>query len=77
EKAVKPKKLSYKNQRELDELPAQIERFEGDVEKLQNVMAGDEFYKQEKEDIVKIQKQLEEAQAGLEHCYTRWETLEQ
>jgi ABC transport system ATP-binding/permease protein len=75
-KKDKPKKLSYRDQRELDELPAQIEAFEEQVESLQNLMACDEFFKQEKEKIVEVQKQLEKAQAGLARCYTRWEELE-
>jgi len=70
---AKAKKLSYKDQRELDALPAQIENFENEVESLQNRMADDAFYKQEKDEILKVQKQLEQAQAGLEHCYTRSE----
>jgi len=77
EKVVKAKKLSYKDQRELDALPAQIENFENEVEDLQNRMADETFYKQEKDEILKVQKQLEQAQAGLEHCYARWEALEQ
>jgi len=76
-KAAKPEKLSYKDQRELDALPAQIETFENKIENLQSLMAGDEFYKQEKDEIIKVQKQLEESQCGLAHCYTRWEELEQ
>jgi len=76
-KADKPKKLTYKDQRELDALPAQIEDFENEVEKLQNLMADEAFYKQEKDEILKVQKKLEEVQAGLAHCYTRWEVLEQ
>ncbi len=74
---IQAKKLSYKDQRELDALPAQIETFENEVESLQNRMADEAFYRQEKDEILKVQKQLEEAQAGLEHCYTRWEALEQ
>ncbi len=74
---AKAKKLSYKDQRELDALPAQIETFENEVESLQNRMADETFYKQEKDEILKVQKQLEQAQAGLKHCYTRWEALEQ
>ncbi|MBE9559363.1 MAG: ATP-binding cassette domain-containing protein, partial [Proteobacteria bacterium] len=54
-KATKPKKLSYKDQRELDALPAQIETFENEVENLQNMMADDAFYKQEKEKILEVQ----------------------
>jgi len=75
-KAEKPKKLSYKDQRELDALPAQIESFEEEVESLQDLMASDEFYKQDKDKIVEVQKQLEKTQAGLARCYTRWEQLE-
>ncbi len=76
-KTAKAKKLSYKDQRELDALPAQIETFENKVSSLQNLMADETFYKQEKDEILKLQKQLEEAKIGLEHCYTRWEELEQ
>ncbi len=75
-KQSQPKKLSYKDQRELDALPAQIESFEEKVEALQKLMADTEFYRQEKDEIQKIQQQLIEAEAGLSHCYTRWEELE-
>lgn len=75
-KTEKPKKLSYKDQRELDTLPAQIESYEAEVENLQTMMASDEFYKQEKEKIIEVQKQLEKTQASLTHCYNRWEELE-
>lgn len=75
-KAVKTKKLSYKDQLELDALPVQIETFENEITSLQARMANDDFYKQEKETILEVQKQLEENQAGLAHCYTRWEELE-
>ncbi|HHJ34488.1 MAG TPA: ATP-binding cassette domain-containing protein [Gammaproteobacteria bacterium] len=74
---VKQKKLSYKNQRELDGLPAQIETFEQEVASLQSMMADNTFYMQEKEVIKKIQEQLQVAEEGLSHCYTRWEELEQ
>ena len=75
-KTEKTKKLSYKDQRELDTLPAQIESYEEEVENLQTMMASDEFYKQEKEKIIEVQKQLEKTQASLTHCYNRWEELE-
>ena len=75
-KKTKAKKLSYKDQRELDALPAQIESYEGEVESLQQLMANDGFYKQENDAIKKIQDQLQVAENGLSHCYTRWEELE-
>jgi len=76
DKQSQAKKLSYKDQRELDALPAQIENFEEKVETLQKLMADNEFYKQEQDEIQKIQQQLIEAEASLSHCYTRWEELE-
>lgn len=74
--AVKSKKLSYKVQRELDALPVQIETFENEIKDLQARMAADDFYKQEKETILEVQELLQEKQAGLEHCYIRWEEIE-
>ena len=71
------KKLSYNEQRELDALPAKIESFEGKISVLHKLMESDDFYKQEKGQIKKVQDQLAEAEAGLSHCYTRWEELEQ
>ncbi len=70
------KKLSYKDQQELDALPAQIQTLEGEVEVLQSAMADEAFYKQEKQQIMKVQKQMEDCQAKLAHCYTRWEVLD-
>ncbi|VAW51569.1 hypothetical protein MNBD_GAMMA06-322 [hydrothermal vent metagenome] len=67
------KKSSYKDQRELGVLPEKIETFENEVERLQNLMADDEFYKQE---IIKVQAQLEKSQKELAHRYVRWEALE-
>jgi len=72
----KTEKLSYKDQRELDALPAQIEVFEEEVESLQQLMASNDFYKQDEDKIKKIQQQLVESQEKLSNCYTRWEELE-
>ena len=54
-----------------------FENFEGEVESLQKIMANDSFYKQEQDQIKKIQDQLQVAENNLSHCYTRWEELEQ
>jgi len=74
--AKKVRKLSYKEQLELDTLPEKIEMFESEVDSLQNLMAKDDFYKQEQDEIKKIQQQLAESQEKLSHCYTRWAELE-
>lgn len=72
----KAKKLSYKEQSELDALPAQIEGFESEVASLHKLMAEDTFYKQEKDEIKKVQEQLLAAESSLSHCYTRWQELD-
>ena len=72
----KPKKLSYKLQRELDTLPAVIERFENDIEDMHTKMAGAEFYNQTADVIADTATALEELEAGLLVAFSRWEELE-
>jgi ATP-binding cassette subfamily F protein uup len=74
--AGKDKKLSYMDQRELDALPAQIESYEDEITSLQELMAGENFYRRDKDEIVRVQQQLQVAEENLEHCYKRWEELE-
>lgn len=76
EKPQQNKKLSYKDQRELDALPAKIEQLENQQQALQLKMADADFFKQDKDSIVATQTQLETTIAELEHCYQRWEQLE-
>ena len=71
-----PKKRSYKDQRELDALPEQIEQYEAEIAQLQQQMNKSEFYQQEKTAISAVQEQLQQAEKKLQHCYRRWEILE-
>ena len=75
-KQNKSTKRSYKDQRELDTLPEKIESLETKVQQLTDEMSKPEFFKQDKNFIVKIQQQLETASAELDACYKRWEQLE-
>lgn len=72
----KSAKLSYKDQRELDQLPAEIAQFEGQIEKLHKEMASPDFYQQSKEQIADANAQLEQLEATLEQRFERWEELE-
>ena len=72
----KPVKLSYKDQRELDQLPEKIEKLETRVQQLTQAMSEPGFYQQEKSDILQMQQALEDANRELETCYLRWEALE-
>ena len=74
--AGKPKKLSYKDQRELDALPKRIEELEGELEQLQMTLADPAFYKRSPEEQAETQRQLQATEAELNEAYGRWEALE-
>ncbi len=71
------KKLSYKAQREYDQLPESIEQLELQSETLQQQMSQPDFYQQPPDKIKQAQQQYEQTQKQLEQAYTRWEELEQ
>ncbi|WP_223670906.1 ATP-binding cassette ATPase Uup [Kangiella shandongensis] len=72
----KSAKLSYKHQRELEQLPAEIAQLEEQIEQLHKDMASPDFYQQSKEHIADVNAQLEQMEATLEQRFERWEELE-
>ncbi len=72
----KSKKLSYKDQRELEQLPVQIEALEAQMASLQEAMSSSAFYQQEATAITTAQKQLQRLEQALEQAFDRWEVLE-
>jgi len=72
----KPKKLSYKDQRELEQLPKRIEALETELDQLSSRMADPEFYQQDGTDIAAAKSQLEKLEQELAECFERWEALE-
>ena len=69
-------KRSYKDQRELDELPKKIEKLESDQAELEEAMSAADFYKQEPEKIASIQDRYQQLNEELEATFARWEELE-
>lgn len=69
-------KLSYKEQRELDELPNKIEKLENEQSDLEAVIAEPEFYQQEQKIINAKLADLETVNKKLEVVYARWDALE-
>ena len=69
-------KLSYKDQRELDLLPRQIEALETTIEELHTRMAEPAFYQLPGEVIAAEKDQLQRAETDLQSAYQRWEELE-
>jgi len=76
---VAPKKiikLSYKEQRELDNLPGKIEKFERQQSKLETEVAAPEFYQQDQKNVARKLSELEAINQQLESVYERWDELE-
>lgn len=71
------KKLSYKLQRELEQLPQEIERAEQAMADLEQKMADPGFYSQDQDKMDRVLKELAEVQAQLTSLYGRWEELEE
>jgi len=69
-------KLSYKDQRELDSLPAEIEAVEADIAALQEIIAAPDFYTQDAELVQQKLLELSETEALLEKRIERWGELE-
>ena len=69
-------KLSYKDQRELDQLPAEIEALEVHVESLQARVAEPDYYVQDADTVQAGLAELKEAEALLESRIDRWGELE-
>ncbi|MDG0969272.1 MAG: ATP-binding cassette domain-containing protein [Porticoccaceae bacterium] len=70
------KKLSYKEQRELDELPKKIEQIETQISAISLQMSDPQFYQSERNIITQAETQLTDYQQQLSHCYQRWEILD-
>lgn len=76
DKDNKQKKLSYKLQRELDELPANIEKLEKDIDFLQVQIAQPEFYDQDFTETRDVLDLLSLKQDELDRAMLRWSELE-
>lgn len=74
--ANRPRKLTYKEQRELEELPLRIETLEEEQGALYQAMTDPTFYRQNSDDIVTIKTKLAALEKTLHDAYARWEELE-
>ncbi|OOG22948.1 ABC transporter ATP-binding protein [Thioalkalivibrio denitrificans] len=72
----KPKKLSYKDQRELASLPSLIETLEAEQAELTALLSDPDVYRQSPEKVSRAQARLAEIESELARCYERWEMLE-
>ena len=73
--AAKPRKLSYKEQRELDELPAKIEALEAEQRQLAAFLAQPDSYAQAPDRVVTSQQRHAKIDDALLAAMERWELL--
>jgi ATP-binding cassette subfamily F protein uup len=73
---VKPKKLSYKEQKELDELPILISNLEAEQKTISEKLANGDFYiSATPDDIKKLNNRFEEIDELLLVALEKWENL--
>jgi ABC transport system ATP-binding/permease protein len=74
-KASQPRRLSFKETKELEALPALIESLEVKLEVLHNQLADSAFYR-DQEKVVVAKKRLAELESQHTEAFERWEHLE-
>jgi len=70
------RKLKWKEERELESLPARIEELEAEQTRLHAAMADPELYRADGAIVSQYRDRLEELTAELAAVYARWEELE-
>ncbi|NQZ25133.1 MAG: ATP-binding cassette domain-containing protein [Colwellia sp.] len=76
EPAVKNKKLSFKDARELEALPEKIDQLENSIDELQAQVNDAAFFSQDEKITQKVLNQLAECESNLEIVYARWQELD-
>ena len=72
----RPIRLSFKESREIEELPGRIEGLETRIKALQAKLADPAFYREPSAVIVDARRTLDELEGELERTFERWHDLE-
>jgi ATP-binding cassette subfamily F protein uup len=72
----KPRKLSFKEQRELDGMEAQIHAVEAEVARIEGLFADPEFFRKHAPQVNQLTGELDAAKENITKLYARWEELE-
>jgi ATP-binding cassette subfamily F protein uup len=73
----KSSKRSYKEQKELEALPMEIETLEGKIHTMETRLCEPDFHTQSKEVIEKFNIELAQLREQAKKAYARWEELDQ
>lgn len=76
-KQDRPRKLSYKENRELEALPGRIEALEADVLRVRELLNDPGFYTNDHMVVAEEASRLEALEAELDGLLTRWDQLEE
>jgi ATP-binding cassette subfamily F protein uup len=71
------KKLTFKETRELEALPAQIDELESEIDKIQTQVNEADFFSQDEKITKEILNQLAQSESKLEAVYSRWQELDE
>ena len=74
--AAKPKKLSYKEQRELEELPNRIAQLEQEQAAISARLSDADLYKKQPEEAQRLNQRYAEIDQLLMDCLEKWEAIE-
>jgi ATP-binding cassette subfamily F protein uup len=74
--AAKQKKLSYKEQRELDELPVLIAKLEAEQKSISEQLTDPDLYKKKPEEVKRLNERFAELDGLLLETLEKWETIE-
>jgi ABC transport system ATP-binding/permease protein len=72
----KPGKLSFKEQRDLEGIEAQIEAAESRKAQAEAALGDVQTYAKEPQRVPELQRQLDESAAEIERLYARWQELQ-
>ena len=73
---TKPKKLSFKEQKELESLPSEIEALEQEQSQIHATLSQGDIYRTQPEQVKVLQTRLEEIESLVLEKMERWESLE-
>jgi len=74
-KPAEKTKLTFNETKELESLPAVIEKKESMIKDIYTAMADPEFYQKKGTDVAETRKELENLEREIEMLYARWDEL--
>jgi ATP-binding cassette subfamily F protein uup len=75
--AKPPKKLKWKEEKELETIEPEIRRAESEIQRIEAIFSANDFYEKHGEHIVQLTNDLAIAKEQVKRLYERWHELEE